>query len=187
MVRLLVGLGNPGVRYADTRHNVGWRVLDELARRGGGRFRKSLRMPLWSAEISLQGRSLFLAKPSTFMNASGEAVRALFRRKGFRSEDLAVVYDEVVLPCGKIRLRGRGSAAGHNGLQSVIDSLGTNEFTRLRIGVGPRPNGEELVGFVLSSFAPEDVPLVDAAVQKAADAVEFLLVEGLSAAMTKVN
>jgi PTH1 family peptidyl-tRNA hydrolase len=184
---LIVGLGNPGKAYADTRHNVGWLVLDQLESRMGAAFTRSFRFPARICEGSLGGHSALLVKPTTFMNRSGTAVSALSRKKGFRPEKTILVYDDMDLECGRIRLKAKGSAGGHNGIQSVIDSMGTNEFTRVRVGVGPRPKGEKLVEFVLSSFAPTDVPLVEDAVSRAADAIEHVLAAGLPSAMTTFN
>jgi len=184
---LIVGLGNPGSAYENTRHNVGWQVVDLLAARMGEAFKRSLRFPARLCDGALPGQSALLVKPTTFMNRSGAAVSALYRKKGFRPENTILVYDDADLECGRIRLRGKGSAGGHNGVQSVIDSIGTNEFTRVRVGVGPRPKGEKLVEFVLSSFAPSDVPLVVDAVSRAAEAIEHVLVAGLPSAMTNFN
>lgn len=184
---LVAGLGNPGGAYANTRHNVGWRVIDELARRMGKTLSRSFRFPARLCEGTLGGESVLLVKPTTFMNRSGDAVSALVRKKGLGPETILLVYDEADLECGRIRLKSRGSASGHNGVQSVIDSIGTNEFTRVRVGIGPRPRGEKLVEFVLSPFAPSDVPLVEDAVSRAADAIEHVLAAGLPSAMTNFN
>lgn len=184
---LIVGLGNPGRAYENTRHNVGWWVVNQLAERMDASFSRSLRFSARLCDGSLGEQSVLLVKPTTFMNRSGSAVTALFRKKGFRPENTILVYDEADLECGRIRLKSRGSASGHNGVQSVIDSIGTNEFTRVRVGVGPRPRGEKLVEFVLSSFALSEVPLVEDAVSRAADAIEHVLVAGLPSAMTNFN
>lgn len=188
MNTLLVGLGNPGRSYEPTRHNVGWRALDALAERAGiVKFKSSFRFPCKVAEGDLAGHGVTLVKPTTFMNRSGQAVQGLFRKKGYRAENLILIYDETALDCGKIRIRLRGSSAGHNGVQSVIDSIGTNEFTRVRVGIGPRPKGDEMKDFVLSSFSPDESLLVRSAVDTVVDAIECLLSDGSSAAMTRFN
>lgn len=187
MSSLIVGLGNPGARYEQTRHNVGWSVLDELAHRHALSFRRSLRFPCRMADGDLGNQRALLVKPTTFMNRSGEAVSALVRKKGFCPSDVILLYDDTALKCGNIRIRRKGSAAGHNGVQSVIDSMGTNEFTRVRIGIGPRPQGDALVSFVLSSFTLEEQPLIADSTQRAADAVVLLLEQGEDAAMSKFN
>src|SRR5215203_7078051 len=192
-MRLILGLGNPGEEYRDTRHNVGFRVVEELARR-------------WETPIdrldcnSLTGRSLLeeageggvlLARPQTYMNRSGYAARCFAERYGIDPAAVLVVYDEVNLPLGKIRLRRSGSPAGHRGLESVIENLRTAEVPRLRLGVSPeagRPTGgEELVEFVLTPFGPEEREAVDEMVRRAADACEAWVREGIEAAMGRFN
>ncbi|MDR5710109.1 MAG: aminoacyl-tRNA hydrolase [Armatimonadota bacterium] len=183
-MRLVVGLGNPGRRYRGTRHNVGWEVVDRLSAR-------------WDVEISREeeealvgrgevaGVEVLLAKPLTYMNRSGEAVRGLVHRYGLRPEEIVVIYDDVDLPVGAIRVRARGSAGGHHGMASVLAALGTREVPRVRIGIG-RPRGDA-AAYVLSRFAPAERPLVEEAVERAADAVETFLREGLEAAMNRFN
>lgn len=194
-MHLILGLGNPGEEYRATRHNVGFRVVEELARRWqvsldqldcnalAGRTR---------AGEALEGeRTVLLAKPQTYMNRSGYAARCFAERYGIDPAAVLVVYDEVNLPLGKLRLRRSGSPAGHRGLESVIENLRTAEVPRLRLGVAPeegRPSGgEELVEFVLSPFAPEELETVEEMVKRAADACETWVREGAEAAMGRFN
>jgi peptidyl-tRNA hydrolase, PTH1 family len=182
---LVAGLGNPGRAYAATRHNVGFMVADELARRLGGSWRAKFSGDL--AEVRLNGLRLALLKPQTFMNESGRSVGAAARFFKVEPEDLLVVHDEVDLEPGRLQARLGGGLAGHNGLRSVAQHLGTPEFGRLRIGVGRPERGDPrpVADFVLSEFAPElDV---DSLVARAADAVETVATEGLEEAQNRFN
>lgn len=184
-MKLVVGLGNPGAQYASTRHNVGFMVLDRLARRSGVEINKK-QCNARVALCTLAGHRVCLAKPQTFMNLSGEAVACLVRFYKLSPGDLLVVYDERDLPVGKIRLRERGSAGGHRGLQSIIGMLGTGDVPRLRIGIG-RPAEIEAVDHVLGRFSAEERPLIEEALNRAVEAVEATLAEGMEAAMNKSN
>ena len=182
---LVAGLGNPGREYAATRHNVGFMVADELARRLGGSWRAKFSGDL--AEVRLNGLRLALLKPQTFMNESGRSVGAVARFFKVEPEDLVVVHDEVDLEPGRLQARLGGGLAGHNGLRSVAQHLGTPEFGRLRIGVGRPERGDPrpVADFVLSEFSPElDV---DSLVARAADAVETVATEGLEEAQNRFN
>ncbi len=184
---MLVFLGNPGPKYTGTRHNVGFRTGDELARRTGADIRR-LRSRALTAKAELAGASVLLVKPQTFMNLSGEAVRPLADYYRVPPERILVVCDEVALAPGKIRLRASGSAGGHNGMKSVIQHLGTDQFPRLRIGVGAPPNPEyDLADWVLGVPRGQDGEAVDSAVERAADAVECCIRSGLSKAMNLYN
>jgi len=182
---LVAGLGNPGREYAATRHNVGFMVADELARRLGGSWRAKFSGDL--AEVRLNGLRLALLKPQTFMNESGRSVGAVARFFKVEPEDLVVVHDEVDLEPGRLQARLGGGLAGHNGLRSVAQHLGTPEFGRLRIGVGRPERGDPrpVADFVLSEFSPElDVGSL---VARAADAVELVATEGLEEAQNRFN
>ena len=149
-MKLVVGLGNPGRAYEHTRHNAGWQVLDEFAKRRGAAFRRSWCRPVQTAKTALEGAgNLLLVKPLTYMNLSGNVLPALMRPGGLAAKDLIVVADDVNLPLGQLRIRARGSAGGHNGLKSVIASLGTEEFVRVRVGVGEQEEGRSLRDHVL--------------------------------------
>ena len=185
-MKLIAGLGNPGPRYADTRHNVGWRVAEELAARAGagpwkGKFDAAL------AEVAWHGEKVVIARPLTFMNNSGLAVRQLLDCWKLSLVDLLVVLDDMAIDAGRIRLRPDGSAGGHNGLASVIVHLGHDRFARLRVGIGPAPPVDQHVEFVLSTFSKEEQPLVEQAIRRAADAAECWVTEGLEAAMNRFN
>ncbi len=182
---LVVGLGNPGREYADTRHNVGFMVAEELARRTEGSWRGKFSGEL--AEVRLDGLRLALLRPQTFMNESGRSVAAAARFFKAEPEDLLVVHDEVDLEPGRLQVRLGGGLAGHNGLRSVAQQLGTPEFARLRIGVGRPERGDPrpIADFVLSEFPPElDV---GALVSRAADAVESVARDGLEEAQNRYN
>jgi PTH1 family peptidyl-tRNA hydrolase len=184
-VRLVLGLGNPGARYAATRHNVAWRVLDQLATRWDAVPGES--DPVYIARVARPGgREVTLLAPLTWMNASGTAVDA-WRRVHGGPEDLLVVSDDVYLPLGMLRLRARGSSGGHRGLDDIESALGHREYARLRVGVGAAEDSSKLREHVLEEFAPEDSPALDEAVRLAADAVECWLTDGILAAMNRFN
>ena len=182
---LVAGLGNPGREYADTRHNVGFMVAEELARRHGGSWRAKFSGDL--AEMRLDGLRLAVLKPQTYMNESGRSVGAAVRFFKVEPEVLLVVHDEVDLEPGRLQARLGGGLAGHNGLRSVAQHLGTPEFARLRIGVGRPERGDPrpVADFVLSPFSPEVD--VEALVARAADAVETVAREGVEEAQNRFN
>jgi len=182
----VVGLGNPGPRYRDTYHNVGFEVVDELARRHGADFGNAPADALLARPRRLAD-DVLLAKPLTFMNLSGRAVGALARYYRVDAGDVLVVVDDVNLPAGRLRLRGQGSAGGHNGLASIIEGLGTDAFPRLRVGVGRGDPRRELADHVLGRIPPEERQVLREAVDRAADAVETFLARGLEAAMNEYN
>jgi len=185
-VKLIVGLGNPGQQYRNTRHNVGFRVLDEVAARLGARFDQEKYEGLL-ATTEHEGTRLMLLKPLTFMNLSGTSVAKAARNRVPKPEHVIVVLDEIQLPLGTVRIRHSGSHGGHNGLRSVIEHLGSQAFPRLRIGVGEKKAGQDLSDHVLSTFAPDEKPDVDRAVQTAADAVLCCVAEGVETAMNRFN
>ena len=187
-MKMIVGLGNPGREYAHTRHNVGFDVLDELAVRVSAVLKKSWRWPVDVGDAQVGGRAMLLVKPRTFMNASGPPVAALARKKGIAPGDVLVVYDDVDLPLGQLRLRKKGSAGGHNGLKSVIASFGGDEFPRLRVGVGrPTAGRGDMVDHVLSTFAPDERETMTAALARAADTVQCAAEFGMDRAMNEFN
>ncbi len=183
---IVVGLGNPGARYRNTRHNVGWWCVEELARRSGIGFGHGNRHTDLG-EGYLRGVQITLARPLTFMNRSGDAVSYLLRRYNATPRLLVVLADDMALPPGKLRVRPGGGAGGHNGLKSIISVTGTNEFTRVRIGIGrPFDRGDE-IDHVLTTFPPDELERVKEAIARAADAVEILATEGVEHAMNAFN
>lgn len=185
-MKLVVGLGNPGRRYVETRHNIGFAVSDELVRRAGAVFDHS-RANALSARLGLGSASVLIVKPLTMMNLSGEAVVALAQFYKIDPPDILVVADDVNLPLGRLRLRARGSAGGHNGFRSIIGLLGTEEFPRLRVGVGRGDLRRELADHVLARFDADETPAVTESVARAADAVECFTAEGIEVAMNRFN
>lgn len=186
-MKLVVGLGNPGREYGKTRHNVGFEVLDELVRRTETILRRSWTVPAWTGKAKLEGEWILMLKPRTFMNRSGQAVAAVMRKRGLKPVDVIVVLDDLELPRGQIRIRKKGGAGGHKGLQSVIQSMGADDFVRVRVGIGPRPAGEELVDHVLARFTAEERREVEKAVEVAADAVAAIVRDGVEKAMNEFN
>jgi len=187
-MKLIVGLGNPGREYRDTRHNVGFLVVDEIARR----HQLTLAMaPSQVPETFVAKRygpePLLVAKPLTYMNRSGDAVDALARYYDIGAADLLVVVDEAALPFGRLRARARGSAGGHNGLKSIIERLGTTEFARLRLGVGRGDPQRDLVDHVLSKFESGERAELEEFISRAADAAEMFAVEGIEQVMNAYN
>ena len=183
---LVVGLGNPGIRYASTRHNVGFRFIDLLAKKAEIRL-NDRRAKAVLGQGRIAGHEVVLVKPRTFMNNSGEGVEYLLARFGGRPSELLVVYDEMALPTGRIRLRASGSHAGHNGIRSIISAVLTDGFPRLRIGVGQPSNSGESVPHVLGKFSKEEEPLIAQAVQDAVSAVHCMLEESIDVAMNRFN
>lgn len=183
-MKVVVGLGNPGGQYATTRHNIGWMVLDRLAERAGwsgGRERDASRI-VWGR---FRGLDLTLAKPLTFMNDSGLAVRKLLARERAPLGDLLVVYDDFALPFGKLRFRENGGPGGHNGMRSIVGELGTETFSRLRVGIGAPERG--FVDHVLAPFQPEEKERLDSLLDAAADAVEEWARHGTNKAANRFN
>ncbi|BBA91680.1 aminoacyl-tRNA hydrolase [Streptococcus ruminantium] len=177
MTRLIIGLGNPGDRYFETKHNVGFMLLDKIAKRENVAFTHD---KIFQADIAItfiNGEKIFLVKPTTFMNESGKAVHALMTYYGLDEKDILVVYDDLDMAVGKIRFRQKGSAGGHNGIKSIVKYIKTQEFDRIKIGIG-RPKGEmSVVHHVLSGFDVEDRIEIDLALDKLDKAVNFYLQE----------
>jgi PTH1 family peptidyl-tRNA hydrolase len=185
-MKLIVGLGNPETKYAGTRHNIGFDVVDHLARRHGGAFATG-RGNFRFAKIACPGGPLLLVKPMTYMNLSGQAVVAAMNFYKFTREQLLVVCDDVNIPLGSIRIRAKGSAGGQNGLKNIILSLGSEEFARLRVGVGQEKMPASLSSFVLSKFGEEEKPTVERVVEVCHDAVLAFASMGVEYAMTNFN
>jgi PTH1 family peptidyl-tRNA hydrolase len=184
---LIVGLGNPGKEYARTRHNVGADTVDELARRAGASLRAGRDHAL-VADATVAGRRVVLAFPTTYMNESGRAVTALMRRHGLKDPTaLIVVHDELDLPPATVRVKAGGGLAGNNGLRSITQHLHTQDYLRVRIGIGKPRSKEHGANHVLSKFSVAERAEMDVAVQEAADAVELILAEGIDAAQRRVH
>ena len=188
--KLVVGLGNPGREYSGTRHNVGFAVLGELARKHGINFDKRC-CHSRAGEGRIGEQQVVLAKPQTYMNLSGDAVAALVRKYKVKPADILVIQDDLDLPLGKIRIRANGSAGGHNGLKSIIASVGTMEFPRVKIGIGRPDNAgigrRDVIDHVLSDFDAVDRKIAEDAVSQAADAIDTMIEQGLETAMNKYN
>src|SRR5262245_9262392 len=185
-MKLVVGLGNPGAKYAGTRHNVGFDVVDLLAERHGAKWETAPRgieafVARWRAGETV------LVKPLTFMNLSGTAIVGLLQFYKIEPQDLLVIVDEAQLELARLRIRPYGSAGGHNGLKSVIGSLGTDQFSRLRIGVGRGDNRRDLADHVLARFEAEETSVVEEAIATAADAAELFVTDGPAVAMNRYN
>ncbi|MBK9180539.1 MAG: aminoacyl-tRNA hydrolase [Acidimicrobiales bacterium] len=184
---MVVGLGNPGDEYAGTRHNVGAEVVALLAARHGGSLRRGRERAL-SGEVTISGRRVALAFPQTYMNLSGESVRLLARRFGVGDPaHLVVVHDELDLPVGRLKVKVGGGLAGHNGLRSIVSHLHSQEFVRVRIGVGKPPGRQAGADHVLRRPTRAERAELDVVVQEAADAVEAIVVDGVAAAMNRYN
>ena len=186
-MKLIVGLGNPGRKYRDTRHNVGFAVIDELARRQDLVFESAPAEAVMAKARRLGAEGALLLKPLTFMNLSGFAVSEVARYFRVALGDLLVVGDDVSLPLGRLRARARGSDGGHKGYRSIIEQFGTNEFARLRIGVGRGDPRRDLADHVLAGFDPDERAAVEDAIARAADAAEAFVHDGIEAVMNKFN
>jgi len=191
-MKLVVGLGNPGKAYAHNRHNAGFRCLNYFARLHSIRFdHRQCRARVGIGDV--KGEKVLLAKPRTFVNLSGDPVACLVHKHDMPLSDLLVIYDDLDLPLGKIRLRQNGSSGGHKGMNSIISALGSEDFPRIRVGIG-RPQAEEqsigedaVVNYVLSDFLPQEEAIIKLAIAKVAEAIDCFLTQGIVAAMSKFN
>jgi PTH1 family peptidyl-tRNA hydrolase len=184
-IKLIVGLGNPGARYARSRHNVGFLIADRLAHAHALAFARR-RFNAHLAEGSVAGARVMIAKPQTYMNLSGEAVSKLFAFYKIAPHDLLVVYDDLDLPLGKMRLRPKGSAGGHHGMESILARISTSDFPRLRVGIG-RPSPDADIDHVLGSFDDDERAVMDETFARAVAAIEVWVAEGITAAMNRFN
>lgn len=185
-MKIFVGLGNPGKQYEGTRHNAGFSVIDQAADRLNIHVSKSKFLGLYG-EGSHQGEKVVLVKPMTYMNVSGQTVRGLVDWYKPNLQDLIIIYDDMDIPPGALRLRVKGSAGGHNGIKSIISHLGTQEFPRIRIGIGRPGAGHDVVNHVLSGFLPQERPLIEDAMNRAADAMLCIIESGFQQAMNRFN
>ena len=186
-MKLIVGLGNPGIEYQFTPHNMGFLAVDRIAEECGVRV-NNRHCRAQTARTRIAGHEVVLAKPETFMNLSGASVAELVREYEAKpEEDLILLYDELDLPFGSLRVRPRGRSAGHNGVQSIIGALGTQEFTRIRLGIGPDHPVGDGARYVLSQFKKAQLETVSEVLEQASDAVRVILTDGLQAAMNRFN
>lgn len=185
-IKMIIGLGNPGAKYAGTRHNIGFDAVTAIS----DRFDIPVKTKEWkglTGKGRIGGCRVLLVQPQTFMNNSGECVRALMDFYKIPAEDVVILYDDVSLAPGKLRVRGKGSAGGHNGIKSIIAHMGTDTFERVRIGVGEKPEGWDLADYVLGRFPKEEEPVMREALKHAVEAVESLIEDGLEATMNRFN
>lgn len=186
-MKVIVGLGNPGDRYSLTKHNIGYIVLDMLADKLGTSFKYENKFKSQIAQTVLNGEKVLLVKPETFMNLSGEALRAISDFYKLSNKDFLVVYDDVSMDIGAIRFRDKGSDGGHNGIKSIILRLGTQEFDRMKLGIGPQPQGMPLEVYVLQNFSKEQIENLKDVVDYSLDALSFYLQNDVLKTQSKFN
>ncbi|MBO4863220.1 MAG: aminoacyl-tRNA hydrolase [Eubacterium sp.] len=185
-MKIIVGLGNPGLKYAGSRHNMGFSAITALSDKHGIKLNKK-ELKSITGHGFIEGEKVVLAEPQTYMNLSGEAVRALIDFYKCTAEDLIIIYDDADIDVGRIRIRKQGSAGGHNGIKNIIEHLGTDTFDRIKIGIGKRPDEWEMMDYVLSRPAKEDLPTIRDAVNRAADAVSEIIRSDADSAMNLYN
>ena len=185
-MKIIAGLGNPGREYENTKHNVGFMTVDILAERLGINIGKQ-KFKALIGEGRIGTEKVILVKPQTYMNLSGESIREIVAFYKIEPEDLMVIYDDIDIPAGTLRIRGKGSAGTHNGMRSVVYQLQDDSFPRIRVGIGGEKGGRNLVAYVISGFPEEDREKMREAILKAADAAECFVTEGISAAMNRYN
>ena len=183
---VILGIGNPGPKYASTRHNVGFWFIDQLVEQEGVELKRQNNL-VRASSIQLDNSSVVLAKSRTFVNVSGDAAEYLITRHQIKLSQLLVVYDDIHLPVGRMRLRGQGSAGGHNGIRSIIAGVHSQSFPRIRIGVGSPESGVDQIGYVLGTPDSDEKELIGKAISKAVGSVKAILDEGIDVAMNKFN
>lgn len=183
---LIAGLGNPGRKYEKTRHNIGFQVLEEVARKEGLELKRKLLLNGRLAHGLIEDRSVYLLEPGAYMNLSGQVIAKAMRKYGIEIDHLLVIVDDVALPFGQLRLRAQGSTGGHNGLKNIEENLKTNGYARLRVGVGEKRE-DDLASYVLAPFTSEEQKLVPEILERAAMIVKIWLTEGLTSAMNHAN
>lgn len=186
-MRVVVGLGNPGEKYRFTRHNIGYICIDEFAQRFGVSFKYENKFKSQIAKIDYNGENLLLVKPETYMNLSGEAIRAIYDFYKLGIKDFLIIYDDISLNLGKMRFRASGSDGGHNGIKSIIQNLSTQEFDRLKIGIGPQPEKMPLEHYVLQNFSKEQIEALSPIVEKVSSACEYYIKHGINQAQSLYN
>lgn len=182
----IVGLGNPGRQYEETKHNVGFHVIDKLAKKYDIEVNK-FKNKAFVGDGTIKGKRVLLVKPQTYMNLSGESVREIVNFYKIPQERFVVIFDDTSLPCGSVRIREKGSHGGHNGIRNIIDQMGTDEFNRIKVGIGEKPGGWDLADYVLAKFNPEDLPMMEQGMDKAVQGVELMLSRGIKEAANRVN
>lgn len=182
----IVGLGNPGRQYEETKHNVGFHVIDKLAEKYDIDVNK-FKNKAFVGDGTIKGKRVLLVKPQTYMNLSGESVREIVNFYKIPQERFVVIFDDTSLPCGSVRIREKGSHGGHNGIRNIIDQMGTDEFNRIKVGIGEKPSGWDLADYVLAKFNPDDLPLMEQGMDKAVQGVELMLSRGIKEAANRVN
>lgn len=182
----IVGLGNPGRQYEETKHNVGFQVIDKLAEKYDIAINK-FKNKAFVGDGTIKGKRVLLVKPQTYMNLSGESVREIVNFYKIPQERFVVIFDDTSLPCGSVRIREKGSHGGHNGIRNIIDQMGTDEFYRIKVGIGEKPSGWDLADYVLAKFNPDDLPMMEQGMDKAVTGVELMLSRGIKEAANRVN
>ena len=183
---VVVGLGNPGSKYAETRHNIGFWSIERIAAEHSIDVSARNKATVVGEGVIAE-RRVVLVRPKTFVNRSGEAAKYLLARYRISSDKLLIIYDDINLPLGKLRLRARGSAGGHNGIRSIIETLGSEEFPRLRIGIGRPPAGQDQISYVIGAMSPEERQVADEMLEMVTQAVSAILTDGIDAAMSRFN
>ena len=183
---VIAGLGNPGKEYDKTKHNVGFWVIDQLAKEYNIDVTKFKHKALIGDGV-IAGKKVLLVKPQTYMNLSGESIREILKFYKIPIEQFYVIYDDTSLPLSSVRIREKGSAGGHNGIKNIIAHLNTDAFIRIKVGIGEKPNGWDLADYVLAKFSKDDEPLILSGVEKASHAIEILLTKGIVEAMNQTN
>ena len=183
---VIAGLGNPGKEYDKTKHNVGFWVIDQLAKEYNIDVTKFKHKALIGDGV-IAGKKVLLVKPQTYMNLSGESIREVLKFYKIPLEQFYVIYDDTSLPLSSVRIREKGSAGGHNGIKNIIAHLNTDAFIRIKVGIGEKPNGWDLADYVLTKFSKDDEPLILSGVEKASHAIEILLTKGIVEAMNQTN
>jgi len=186
-MKLIIGLGNPGQRYINTRHNIGFRAIEELADRAGARLRKKFFLHAKEAYTTIAKERVVLIEPLTFMNLSGGCIARYIKKESAEPESILVICDDVNLPLGSVRIRSQGSSGGHNGLESIISNLKRSDFPRLRLGVGKTDTIYDLADYVLSDFRKEETEDLDEMIARSADACECWIRDGIDKAMNLFN
>lgn len=183
---VVAGLGNPGPKYEGTKHNIGFDVVERLGKKYNIEMNKFKHKAL-IGDGTIAGRRVLLVKPQTFMNLSGESIREIVNFYKIPQDHFVVIYDDTSLPVSGVRIREKGSHGGHNGIRNIIAQMGTDEFCRIKVGIGEKPNGWDLADYVLAKFDKDDLPMIEQGADKAVNAVELILSRGIMDAMNRIN